>query len=300
MKVSAYLVGTLALVAFGIVQLWPPAASNAVHGEKSSVEHTVGSDTSSSQQQTPSALAYDGEPYYPRSFISPTVRQRYTAINHNSIMVFDEALSASGEWHKTSFQRSLNFAVMAIDYLQYDRFVVGGFTRANTIRLERWDLESTGDPVAYKSDSGNVISDVLEHKKFVRRVEFEGFPGCELLTLDADPDGRFYSVAVRVEASGEVKLYQLKKDSVSGSWSPNELASSNSASHLDNPVKISKNDHVALGRVFRLRSMTSNSSGIYMLIDSDNDTVFESTFEGTDEEFRQAGFGTYEDWISLK
>lgn len=236
---------------------------------------------------------------HPRSWVSPDFWQEFTGVNFNSLRVTDHAKDLSGIWQSVNFHRSANYGVRDVASLGYDQFALLGFTRADTLRVERWDLTPVDAPVIINGPGGPAPTGVLTGKKFSTKESFEGFQGHTPIAIEADPAGRFFILLLQDATQSFLAIRLAPPAAPGGTWQVNELANSTTSPFLDQPTALGKFDHPTLGRVYRIDSIGSSGIGCVLLIDSDNDGQLEGLFEGSLSDLSTSNLDKYEDWMPL-
>ncbi|MEW5749018.1 MAG: hypothetical protein AB1793_09595 [Candidatus Thermoplasmatota archaeon] len=226
----------------------------------------------------------------------PGFEQRYTAENFNSVLVTDSAQDAGGEWQSVTHQSSANFSVLHVASGGRDRYAVLGLTREKEPVVELWNLVSDSGTVVLLGGSGGSIPPQLVPKRFRKTRIFEGVPDQGAVALEYDPAGRYVVCAIR-DPQGEVSLVQINAQDLAAP--PVVLYDSTAIPELNDLQYAQKGDHVVLGRVFVFGTAFASHRRI-MLVDSDNDGVFDGApLIGDDDFFESLGLDVFEDWTSL-
>ena len=226
----------------------------------------------------------------------PGFTQRYTAENFNSVLVIDSAQDASGAWQSVTHQSSANFSVLHVASGGRDRYAVFGLTRDKEPVVALWKLIQVAGAVVIQGGSGGGVPAQLVPKGFQKTRIFEGAPDQGAVAFEYDPAGRYVVCAIR-DPQGEVSLLQI--DAQNPATPPLVLYDSTTIPELNEVQYAQKGDHNVLGRVFIFGTAFASHKRI-MLIDSDNDAVFDGApLVGDDDFFESLGLDVFEDWTSL-
>ncbi len=229
----------------------------------------------------------------------PGFKQRFTAVNFNSVLVTDSVQDATtGAWQSVTHQSSANFSVLHVTSAGGgpDRYAVFGLTRDKKPVVELWNLVPDQGAVVVHGAGGGPTSPQLIPKKFQKTRIFEGAPDQGAVAFEYDPAGRFVVCAIR-DPQGEVSLVQIDARDLAAP--PVVLHDSTAIPELNDVQYAQVADHVQLGRVFKFGTAFASHRRI-MLVDSDNDGVFDGPpLVGDDDFFKSMGLDVYEDWISL-
>jgi hypothetical protein len=220
-------------------------------------------------------------------------KQHYTAENFNSVLVTDSVQDATGAWQSVTHQSSANFSVLHVASGGLDGYAVFGLTRDKKPVVELWNLVSAAGTVVVQ---GGGTPPQLVAKAFQKTGIHEGAPDHKAVAFEYDPAGRYVVCAIR-DPQGEVSLTQF--DAQSPTTPPVVLYDSTAIPELNEVQYAQKADHALLGRILVFGTAFASHKRI-MLVDSDNDGVFDGApLVGDDDFFASQGLDRYEDWISL-
>ncbi|MCC6408702.1 MAG: hypothetical protein IT453_16180 [Planctomycetes bacterium] len=233
---------------------------------------------------------------YPLGWRAPGFKQRFTAVNFNSVLVMDSAQDAGGAWQSVTHQSSANFSVMHVASGALDRFAVFGLTRDKKPVVELWNLVAAAGTVVLHGSSGGTTSPQLVPKGFLKTRIYTGAPNQGAVAFEYDPAARYVVCAIR-DPQGEVSLLQINAQNPS--TPPVVLCNSTTVPELNDVRYALKADHTALGRVIKFGTAFKSHKRI-MLVDASNDGVFDGPpLVGDDAYFAAQGLDTFEDWIDL-
>lgn len=232
----------------------------------------------------------------PLGWRAPGFRQRYTAINFNSVVVTDFAEGTGGAWFSVAHQSSATFYVMRVACGGLDRYAVLGLTRDERPVVELWRLVPSDESAVVVSGNGAGVPASLVPKVFEKRRIYTGSPGSGALALEYDPADRFVLAAIE-DAQGVARILQLDTDNSPAT--PVVLADSISMPVLARMSFAQKGDHAVLGRVFEFTTDLSDYVRL-LFVDANNDGVFDGApLVGDAAYWSSSGFDRYEDWTAL-
>ena len=225
------------------------------------------------------------------SWEDASIKQTYTASNYSSVEVFDRIVDPqSGEIETVLHERSAPFTLRDVDSATLDVFCVAGFRANGDFVLERWTLSPT--LLRFRiGDSGLRIQEgpfgENHLKAFTRTEIYSGPLGSEYHAMAFDPEERFILVLL---GDGTTRsLYRFKNEA---STSPVLMHTSAEIPELEVVGQIWCGTHVVVGRAWNLLAEDLADPTRLMLIDSDNDSLFDGPpLVGDRDSFYAAGIG---------
>ena len=231
------------------------------------------------------------------SWEDASIKQTYTASNFSAIQVVDQVYdSQSGQSDTVIHELSVPFTLRDVDSATLDVFCVAGFNADGDFVLERWTLA----PLVQGSRSGffslppqeGPFGEIIS-KDFTRTEIYSGPLDPDYYAMAFDPDERF--VLVLLGDGTTRSLYRFNNEA---STSPTLMHSSTQIPELGVIGQIWCGTHAVVGRAWNFMAEDLADKTRLMLIDSDNDGVFDGPpLVGDLDSFYAAGIGpVFGDW----